>query len=78
MISFFNVGKSCVCVCAKSLQSCLTFETQWTIAYQALLYTDSTDKNTGVGHHALHQGIFLNQGSNLHLISCIGRQVLYH
>jgi len=30
-----------------------------------------------VGCHALLQGIFLTQGSNLHLyVSCIGRQIL--
>ena len=36
-------------------------------------------RQEGVGCHALLQGIFLTQGSNLHLIaSCIGRLVLYH
>ena len=40
---------------------------------------DSPGKNTGVSCHALLQGIFLIQGLNLHLlVSCIGRQVLYH
>ena len=29
---------------------------------------DSSGKNTGVGCHALRQGIFLTQGSNLHLL----------
>ena len=76
MISFFNVGKSCVCVLSHFCHVRL-FETLWTVAHQPL-YMNSTDKNTGVGCHALHQGIFPNQGSNLHLISCIGRQVLYH
>ena len=34
------------------------------------------DKNTGVGRHALLQGIFLTQGWNPHLlVSCIGRRV---
>ena len=37
---------------------------------------DSPGKNTGVGCHALLQGIFLTQGSNLHLL--LGRQILYH
>ena len=36
---------------------------------------DSPGKNTGVGCHALLQGIFPTQGSNLHLLRC--RQVLY-
>ena len=33
-------------------------------------------KNTGVGCHALLQGIFPTQGSNLGLLHC--RQILYH
>ena len=37
---------------------------------------DSSGKNTGVGCHAFLQGIFLIQGSNLHLL--LGRQILYH
>ena len=37
---------------------------------------DSPDKNTGVGCHALLQGIFPTQGWNLDLLHC--RQILYH
>ena len=40
---------------------------------------DSAGKITGVGCHALLQGIFLTQGLNLcllHLLHC--RQILYH
>ena len=40
---------------------------------------DSPDKNTGVGYHALLQGIFPNQESNpylWYLLHC--RQLLYH
>ena len=37
---------------------------------------DSPGKNTGVGSHALLQGIFLTQGLNLGLLHC--RQILYH
>ena len=36
---------------------------------------DSTGKNTGVGCHALLWGIFLTQGSNLHLMSLLHGQV---
>ena len=36
---------------------------------------DSPGKNTGVGCHALLQGIFPTRGSNLHLLHC--RQILY-
>ena len=32
---------------------------------------DSPGKNTGVGYHALHQGIFLAQGSNQHLLGLL-------
>ena len=37
---------------------------------------DSSGKNTGVGCHALLQGIFLTQGLNSGLLHC--RQTLYH
>ena len=40
---------------------------------------DSPGKNTGVGGHALLQGIFLTQGSNLDLLQLLRcRQILYH
>ena len=39
--------------------------TPWTIARQLLCPWDSPGKNTGVGCHALLQGIFLTQGSSL-------------
>ena len=62
---------------AKLLQSCPSHSTLWTVALQAPL--DSPCKNTGVGRHALLQGIFLTQGWNPRLyISCIGRQNFYH
>ena len=51
------------------------FVTPWTIARKALLFMDSPDKNTGVGCHALLQGVFPTQGLNPHiLVSCTGRQ----
>ena len=37
---------------------------------------NSLGKDTGVGCHALLQGIFATQGSNLGLLYC--RQILYH
>ena len=37
---------------------------------------DFSGKNTAVGKHFLLQGIFLTQGSNLHLL--LGRRILYH
>ena len=53
---------------AKSLQSCLTLCNLWTVATSLLCPWDFPGKNTGVGCHALFQGIFLTQGSSLHLI----------
>ena len=38
--------------------------TLWTVVHQASLLWDSPGKNTGVGCHALLQGIFPTQGSN--------------
>ena len=40
------------------------------------VHRDSPGKNTGVGCHALLQGIFPTQGSNPGLLRC--RQILYH
>ena len=40
------------------------------------VHGDSPGKNTGVGCHALLQGIFATQGSNLGLLH--HRQILYH
>jgi len=40
------------------------------------VHGDSPGKNTGVGCHALLQGIFPTQGSNPSLLHC--RWVLYH
>ena len=44
------------------------FVTLWTVTQQAPLSWDSPGKNTGVGCHALLQGIFPTQGLNLHLL----------
>ena len=54
------------------------FVTLWTVAHPALCPWDSPGKNTGVGCHALLQGIFLTQGLNLHLLQFLHcRQILY-
>ena len=43
------------------------------------VHGDSPGKNTGMGCHALLQGIFPTQGSNrVSWVSCIGREILYH
>ena len=51
------------------------FVTPWTVAHQAPLSMDSPGKNTGVGCHALLQGIFQTQGLNRCLLHC--RCILY-
>ena len=53
----------CACMCSKSLQSIL-----WTVARQCFCLWDSPGNNTRVGCHALLQGIFPTQRSNLHLL----------
>ena len=40
------------------------FVTLWTVAARLLCPWDSAGKNTGVGSHALLQGIFQTQGMN--------------
>ena len=51
----------CACLVASLLSDSVTL---WTTARQAAL-SISPGKNTGVGCHALLQGIFLTQGLNL-------------
>ena len=60
------------------LLSCVQFfASPWTIAWPgSSVHRDSPGKNTRVGCHALHQRIFLTQGSNPGLPHC--RQILYH
>ena len=53
-----------------------SFVTPWTVAFQAPMSMGSPDKNTGVGHHSLLQGISPTQGLNPGLLHC--RQILYH
>ena len=59
-----------VLCCIESLSLVWLFVTTWTVAHQA-----PPGKNTGVGCHALLQGIFLTQGSNPSLLHC--RWILY-
>ena len=67
---------SCACMLSY-LSPVLHFATHQ--APRLLCPWDSPSKNTGVGCHALLQGIFLTQGSDPRfLVSCIGREVLYH
>ena len=54
---------------AKLLQSCLTLQPHGLQPTRLLCPWDSSGKNTEVGCHFLLQGIFLSQGSNLHLLN---------
>ena len=69
-------------MCAKSLQSYLTLcdPMDCSPPGSSVHGIDSPGKNTGVGCHALLQGIFPTQGSNLCLLYLLHWQagVLYH
>ena len=55
----------CLCVPAKSFQSCATLRNPVDHSPPRLLWAwDSPGKNAGVGYHALLQRIFPTQGSN--------------
>ena len=58
----------CSNICAKSLSHVRLFATLWTVTLQALLSMELSSKNAEMGCHALLQGTFLTQGSNLHLL----------
>ena len=62
-------------VVAQSLRPDGLCATPWTVAHQAPVCMAFSSKNTGVGCHALLQGIFLTQGLNLGLLHC--RWILY-
>ena len=71
-----NMLKKCMKVKVLVAQSCPTLCDPMDCSPARLLCPwDSPGKNTGVGCHALLQGIFLTQGSNLGLPHC--RQILY-
>ena len=70
-----------LCVRAESLQLCPTLcnpidcsPASPPFPGRLLCLWDSPAKNTRVGGHALFQGIFLTQGSNLHLLCLLCRQ----
>ena len=53
------------CCCCLVLKSCLTLcHTPWTVAHKSPLSMGFSGKNTGVGCHALLQGICPTQGLN--------------
>ena len=53
--------RACVLTCFSSVQLLVTL---WAVAHQVPLLMNSPGKNTGVGCHALLQGIFTTQGLN--------------
>ena len=65
-----------VCVCVKSLQSCPTLCDPMNHSLPgSSIHGDSLGKNTGVDCHDLFQGIFLTQGSKMHLLRLLHWQV---
>ena len=63
-------GTEYVCVCLGT-QSCLTLcNPMDRVAWWATVHGDSPSNSTGVGCHALLQGIFPTQGSNPGLLHC--------
>ena len=76
LLEIYVLGTLGTPVCTKSLQSCptLCYAMGWG-QLRLLPPWDSPGKNTGVGYHALLQGIFPIQGSNLHLLHLQHQQV---
>ena len=68
-------GCTPVLCCAESLSGVQLFATPWTSPPGSSVHGDSPGKNSGVGCHALLQGIFPTQGSNPGLLNC--RWILY-
>ena len=69
-------GCTPVLCCAESLSGVQLFATPWTSPPGSSVHGDSPGKNSGVGCHALLQGIFPTQGSNPGLPHC--QLILYH
>jgi len=66
-----------LCLVCLVAQLCLTLSDPVDYSLPGFsVHGDSPGKNTGVGCHALLQGIFQAQGSNPGLLYC--RQILYH
>ena len=68
----------CLCLCAQSLQSCPTLCDPLDCSPPgSSVHGDSPGENTGVGCHALLQGVFQTQGSNRHVLCLLYWQVDY-
>ena len=66
---------ACVLSPFSRVRLCATLWTVARVSCRLLCPWDSPSKNTGVDGHAFLQGIFLTQGSNLHLSCLLHRQV---
>ena len=75
-LSLLNLSKiDSLCVHAKSLSCVQLSATLWTVAHQTPLSMGSSRQEYWSGCRALLQGIFLTQGSNLHLLLLLHWQV---
>ena len=72
-----SISQVCCVLCCALSCSVVSFATPWAVCSLpgSSVHGDSPGKNTGVGCHALLQGIFPTQGSNPGLSHC--RQILY-
>ena len=77
--SFLKRGKVMVLMCPSLTRVHVCSAVSDSLPARLLCPWDSPGKNTAMGCHALLQGIFLSQGSNLCLCGfCTGRRILYH
>ena len=73
----FDMSPMCVCVCSVAAVVSDSLRPHGLQAARLLCPWDSPGKNTGVGCHALLQGIFPTQGLNPHLLGFLHyRQIL--
>ena len=76
LLEMWNISEYCAVLCLVA-QSCLTLcDPMDGSPPGSSVHEDSPGKNTGVGYHALLQGILAIQGSNPGLLHC--RRILYH
>ena len=81
-VMILSIGHSCtisrLCVCVQMLSHVQLFVTSWNIAYQASLSMGFSRREYWSGLPFPPPGIFLIQGSNLHLLCLLHcRRVLY-
>ena len=78
IVQYHSDGYMSLCVHAKLLQSCPILCNPMDYSPPgSSVHQNSPGKNTGVGFHALLQGIFPTQRPNSRQVSCIGRWVMY-